>query len=327
MEYKALITGNNDELIDEFFAHMDQIDTMTTSKRYADVAKHIKYFSPDVFVYCIRNESKEDYSRIVPLKHLLAKSSVPFVVAGSEEECREFERIAVNIADLTLHKPLDGDAIQKQLLAFLRERKPQPVASPQPVAQMPQQPVVPMPQQPMAQMPQPMAPMQPQPMAQMPVQSAAAVEAPAARKQPEPEKPEPKQQKPAPRRRRRRRTIGRGRILVVDDNPLMLKVIKEHLHEEYDVATAVSGRVGLRFLEHREVDLILLDYEMPEEDGASVLAKIRNIERLADVPVIFLTGVSDRKKIKKALAMKPDGYLLKPIDHEKLMSTIKKYVM
>lgn len=297
MEYKALITGNNDEVIDEFFAHMDKIDTMTTSNRYADVAKHIKYFLPDVFVYCIRNESKEDYSKIIPIKHLLTKNSVLFVVAGSEEECKEFERIAVNIADLTLQSPLDGDAIQERLLAFLRERKP------------------------------------PQPLVQAPVQPAA-VEMPAAEKQEEPEpkkseaKPEkPKKPAPAPKRRRRRRMTGRGRILVVDDNPLMLKVIKEHLHEEYDVATAVNGRVALRFLESREVDLILLDYEMPEEDGASVLAKIRKMERASDVPVIFLTGVSDRKKIKKALAMKPEGYLLKPIDHEKLMSTIKKYVM
>lgn len=296
MEYRALITGNNDKLIDEFFAHMDKIDTMTTSNRYADVAKHIKYFLPDVFVYCIRNESKEDYSRIIPIKHLLTKNSVLFVVAGLEEECKEFERIAVNIADLTLQSPLDGDAIQERLLAFLRQRKP-----PRPVVQ---------------------APIQP-----------AAVEAPAVAKQQEPEpkksemKPEKPAPAPAPKRRRRRRMTGRGRILVVDDNPLMLKVIKEHLHEEYDVATAVNGRVALRFLESREVDLILLDYEMPEEDGASVLAKIRKMERASDVPVIFLTGVSDRKKIKKALAMKPEGYLLKPIDHEKLMSTIKKYVM
>lgn len=297
MEYRALITGNNDELIDDFFARMDKIDTMTTSKRYADVVKHMKYFSPDVFVYCIRNESKEDYSRIIPIKHLLAKNSVLFVVVGAEDECREFERIAVNIADLILPKLSNDEAVQEQLLAFLRERKP-----PQPVSQAP-------------------------PADQVPVQPVAAAEEPAGRKQPESEPQKPASQKPAPRRRRRRRVIGRGRILVVDDNPLMLKVIKEHLHEEYDVATAVSGRVALRFLENREVDLILLDYEMPEEDGASVLAKIRNIERLADVPVIFLTGVSDRKKIKKALAMKPDGYLLKPIDHEKLMSTIKKYVM
>lgn len=120
--------------------------------------------------------------------------------------------------------------------------------------------------------------------------------------------------------------MGKGRILVVDDNPLMLKVIKEHLHEEYDVATATSGKVAFRFLEHRQVDLILLDYEMPEEDGPSILKKLRADDKTADVPVVFLTGISDRKKIQKALMLQPDGYLLKPIDYEKLISTIKQYI-
>lgn len=106
----------------------------------------------------------------------------------------------------------------------------------------------------------------------------------------------------------------------------MLKVIKEHLHEEYDVATATSGSVAFRFLERRQADLILLDYEMPEEDGPSILKKLRADEKTADVPVVFLTGISDRKKIQKALMLQPDGYLLKPIDYEKLISTIKQYI-
>ena len=101
---------------------------------------------------------------------------------------------------------------------------------------------------------------------------------------------------------------------------------QKHLHDEYDVATAVNGKVAFRFLEHRRVDLILLDYEMPGEDGPDILEKLRAKETTTDVPVIFLTGISDRKKIKKALMMKPEGYLLKPIDHDKLISTIKKYI-
>ena len=52
-------------------------------------------------------------------------------------------------------------------------------------------------------------------------------------------------------------------ILVVDDDVLMLKIIKEYLHDDYDVATAVNGKVALRFLETKRTDLILLDYEMP----------------------------------------------------------------
>lgn len=111
-------------------------------------------------------------------------------------------------------------------------------------------------------------------------------------------------------------------ILVVDDDPMMLKIIKEYLHDEYEVATAVSGRIALKFLEKKKTDLILLDYEMPIEDGPAVLEKVRANEALVDIPVVFLTGITDSNKIKKVLVMKPQGYLLKPVDRNKLMETL-----
>lgn len=113
-------------------------------------------------------------------------------------------------------------------------------------------------------------------------------------------------------------------ILVVDDEPQMLKLIKEYLHEEYDVATAVSGKVAMRFLANRTTDLILLDYEMPEESGPEVLAQLHKNEATKNIPVVFLTGIMDRERIQKALQYKPQGYLLKPIDHDKLAETIRK---
>ncbi len=115
-------------------------------------------------------------------------------------------------------------------------------------------------------------------------------------------------------------------ILVVDDDPLMLKMLKEHLHEEYDVATAINGKVAMKFLEKKSTDLILLDYEMPGESGPDVLEKLHDNEATRAIPVVFLTGITEKKKIQKALVLKPQGYLLKPIDHEKLMRTIKKLV-
>ncbi len=116
------------------------------------------------------------------------------------------------------------------------------------------------------------------------------------------------------------------KILVVDDDPLMLKLIKEHLHEEYEVGTAVSGKVALKFLEKKSVDLILLDYEMPDEKGPEVLEKIHGNEATKDIPVLFLTGVTEKKKIQQALIQKPQGYILKPINKDKLMESIKKFV-
>ena len=116
---------------------------------------------------------------------------------------------------------------------------------------------------------------------------------------------------------------ARKHILVVDDDSSVLKLIKGHLSGQYDVATAISGKVAMKFLETKQTDLILLDYEMPEENGVDILNKIRSNEKLKDLPVAFLTGVSERERIEEVLALRPQGYLLKPIDLERLSYTIE----
>lgn len=131
-----------------------------------------------------------------------------------------------------------------------------------------------------------------------------------------PTKPTPKAEDPSRRKH----------ILVVDDDSRMLKVLNRHLAEKYDVATAINGRLALKFLENKKTDLVLLDYEMPLDNGLTVLEKIRANPATHNLPVVFLTGTSDRHKIQQALALKPQGYLLKPIDHIKLLSTIKSLI-
>lgn len=116
---------------------------------------------------------------------------------------------------------------------------------------------------------------------------------------------------------------SRKHILVVDDDFRMLKLIKRYLDDTYDVATAINGKVALKFLESKMTNLILLDYEMPEENGPAVLEKLRANPVTSNIPVIFLTGINDRKKIQQVLALKPQGYLLKPVDHGKLIEAIQ----
>jgi CheY-like chemotaxis protein len=119
---------------------------------------------------------------------------------------------------------------------------------------------------------------------------------------------------------------GRHRVLVIDDATIVHKTIKAYLNPEYEVATAISGKVALRFLMAKEVSLILLDYEMPEMDGPTVLQKLRENPELASIPVVFLTGINDVDKIKNALALKPQGYLLKPVDAKALMNKMHEIV-
>lgn len=114
-------------------------------------------------------------------------------------------------------------------------------------------------------------------------------------------------------------------ILVVDDDVRTLRFLKAYLRD-YEVATAVNGSQAMKFLETKKTDLILLDYKMPVENGPEVLKKLRANERTKDIPVVFLTGVTDSDKIQEVLLMKPQGYLLKPINRGKLMEIIKKVI-
>ncbi len=133
-------------------------------------------------------------------------------------------------------------------------------------------------------------------------------------------------QKEEKRQAAQKESKKRKHILVVDDNPVMLKMIKEQLSETYDVATAISGKIAYKFLDTKGTDMILLDYEMPDENGPAIFKKIREREAFANTPIIFLTGISEREKITTALTLKPQGYLLKPIDKEKLLGTIEKFI-
>lgn len=120
--------------------------------------------------------------------------------------------------------------------------------------------------------------------------------------------------------------LTRRRILVIDDSPIMLRLIKEQLIFKYDVAVAVSGKIAYKFLDKTSVNLILLDYDMPGESGTEVFKKLKENPKLKNVPIIFLTGVNDQAMITKALLLGPQGYLLKPVDNEKLLDTVQKYI-
>ncbi len=115
----------------------------------------------------------------------------------------------------------------------------------------------------------------------------------------------------------------RRHILVVDDDPELLIHIKEQLKEFYEVTLAGSGKNMFKYLEKFKVDLILLDYLMPEMDGPEVLCKLREFDEYKDIPVVFLTGVSEKETVIKTLVeLKPQGYILKPSKKSELVAKI-----
>ncbi len=115
----------------------------------------------------------------------------------------------------------------------------------------------------------------------------------------------------------------RRHILVVDDDPEQLYQIKEHLKEFYDVTVVASGRAAIKYLENHKVDLVLLDFIMPGMDGTMVLSRMKLTPELKDIPVIFLTGVSDKEKVMRVIRdLSPQGYMLKPAKKSELVAAI-----
>lgn len=72
--------------------------------------------------------------------------------------------------------------------------------------------------------------------------------------------------------------------------------------------------------------LTVLDYEMPLKTGADVMRDIKKIDKSNEIPVCFLTGVAERDKIMEILSLKPNAYLLKPVNMEALLATISNLI-
>lgn len=113
-------------------------------------------------------------------------------------------------------------------------------------------------------------------------------------------------------------------ILLVDDAAIQLRAMKNILKEKYNVEMATSAKMAMEILKKRKLDLILLDYDMPVHDGKETFEMIRIEEEGKDVPVVFVTGVNEKDRIVEVLKMKPAGYLVKPVQREKLLETVEK---
>lgn len=118
----------------------------------------------------------------------------------------------------------------------------------------------------------------------------------------------------------------RKRILAVDDMPDILMSIKGILSKSYDVCTVTTGTSALRFLQVNKPDLILLDIELIETDGFTLLKSIRALKDFVEVPVLFLTSHTSLEYVKKARAAGVRDFLRKPINAEELFARCDRYL-
>lgn len=125
------------------------------------------------------------------------------------------------------------------------------------------------------------------------------------------------------------RTKSRGdtrrRILLVDDDDLLVDLVRYYLETEgYSVATAADGAEAVQRLKVVTPSAIVLDGDMPKMDGIAVLRHIRSDPRLGGIPVIMLTARRKAEQIVDALEVGADEYVTKPFKPEHLLDRLEK---
>lgn len=122
------------------------------------------------------------------------------------------------------------------------------------------------------------------------------------------------------------RKVQRLKVLIVDDEPSMRKVTRVLLQAIgiRDIHEASDGRDGLEAIRVRAPDIVLLDWEMPSPNGPEFMRMLRSPATfpLPDVPVIMLTGYSERSRVVEAARLGVNEYLLKPVSSTALLARI-----
>jgi DNA-binding response OmpR family regulator len=116
------------------------------------------------------------------------------------------------------------------------------------------------------------------------------------------------------------------KILLVDDDEIHLSIAESFLKNEHEVFKAMSGDEALKLLEDKEFlpGLIMLDIVMPNMNGWELFRKIRTIDRLKDVPIVFFTSLDGEAEKKKARQLGAVDYISKPHNMTLLTSTVNK---
>jgi two-component system cell cycle response regulator len=117
------------------------------------------------------------------------------------------------------------------------------------------------------------------------------------------------------------------RILVVDDEPINLKLVSRLLEiEGYEVITAQSGDASLRLIEQTPPDMALLDVMMPDMDGYELCRRLRQNPRTAGIPIVMLTAMVDENERLKGIEAGADDCLPKPFDVELLRALLRRFL-
>lgn len=114
-------------------------------------------------------------------------------------------------------------------------------------------------------------------------------------------------------------------VLTIDDSRTMLDMLHAALASRgFKVVQAENGKEALDVLIHETFDVVICDINMPVMDGLTFVRTVRSDARHAGLPILFLTTETSREKRDEGRAAGATGWIVKPFDPEKLISTIRK---
>jgi CheY-like chemotaxis protein len=115
-----------------------------------------------------------------------------------------------------------------------------------------------------------------------------------------------------------------ARILVVDDDPVVLDLVKDLLlMQGHSVASAGDGQQALAKLAEEPFELLVIDRNMPIMDGIAAVTALRRDPRLASLKVLMFTSMADPASREEALRAGVDGFLRKPVQMQEFTATVR----
>ena len=319
MAYKILLTGLNVRVMRGFFedgnAAFDPVGCQSIEE---DIEKHINHFAPEALVYCMSDEATDIMKNVS--EAIKRQPQVKLILVGSSYEIENFESACdARVAFKADHASTSAKA-QEVVADFLSGKETASAHESETSAGS--------------------SSSWDDILAQVddeiedggkhaPAESAAPAESNASAESAAPVEEKAPTPAPAPAPAQTQAPTqaadsNKRHILIIDDDPLMLKIIKDYLHDDYEIATAKGGKLAYKFLEKKRTDLILLDYEMPEEKGPEVFVNIRKMPGMQSVPIVFMTGVKDKERVMEVVKLKPQGYISKPVSYDSLMAMVNK---
>lgn len=116
-------------------------------------------------------------------------------------------------------------------------------------------------------------------------------------------------------------------ILVIDDDDIMLKAIKNILNKDgFNVVTATDGKEAFDLLDHTVFDIVITDLMLPHANGLEVVGKLRHNDINRNVGIIVVSSVGNEETITEAFRLGADDYLKKPIMAGELLMRIRKLI-